>query len=150
MSQMPSEEMIPVFANTRLKLHPRDYVIVSLPTGEKDKALELFKPLEPFSSVTIDSDEVSLILGADDWEAMSGAFDEYRVEGPYNAITFDIVLDLSLVGFLSVVSSVLADAGISIYAASTYLRDHILVKKEDSAEAVRVLGELTQKCKSTI
>lgn len=82
MSHMPSEEMIPVFANTRLKLHPRDYVIVSLPTGEKAKALELFKPLEPFSSVTIDSDEVSLILGADDWEALRGAFDEYRVEGP--------------------------------------------------------------------
>lgn len=141
--------MIPVFASTRLKLHPREYVIVSLPVEEKEKALELFKSLLPFSSVTIDSEEVSLILSVEDWEDMQGIFPHYEVEGLYRAITFDIVLDLSLVGYLSVVSAVLADAGISIYAVSTYLRDHILVKAEESGEAMRVLVELIQRCKST-
>lgn len=150
MNNMPSEEMIPVFASTELKLHPREYMIVSLPVVEKERALELFKPLMPFSSVTVDSEEVSLILGADDWKEMSDIFPCYEAEGPYKAITFDIVLDLSLVGYLSVVSAVLADAGISIYAVSTFLRDHILVKAEDSGDAMRVLGELIQRCKSTI
>ncbi len=149
MNQMPSDEMRPVFASTRLKLHPREYVIVSLPLDEKAKALELFKPLEPFNSITVAAEEVSLILGLEDWEGMSHHFMEYLVEGPYRAITFDIVLDLSLVGFLSVVSAVLANAGISIYAVSTYLRDHILVKSEDSAEARRLLCELIERCKST-
>ncbi len=150
MNHMPSEEMIPVFASSELKLHPREYMIVSLPVVEKERALDLFKPLMPFSSVTIDSEEVSLILGTDDWKEMQDSFPSYEVEGPYRAITFDIVLDLSLVGYLSVVSAVLADAGISIYAVSTFLRDHILVKAEDSSEAMRVLRELIQRCKSTI
>ena len=150
MNHMPIDEMIPVFASTKLKLHPRDYMIVSLQVMEKEKSLELFKPLDPFSSITVDIDEVSLILGMDDWEAIKGNFMDFLVEGPYRAITFDIVLDLSLVGFLSVVSAVLADASVSIYAISTYLRDHILVKAEDQDKAMRVLGELIQRCKATI
>ena len=150
MNHMPSEEMIPVFASTKLHLHPRKYMIVSLPVKEKEKALECFKPLEPFSSITLDAEEVSLILGVEDWEAFKGSFDEYLVEGPYSAITFDIVLDLSLVGYLSVVSAVLADAFVSIYAVSTYLKDHILVKSEDADKAMRVLNELIQRCRATI
>jgi hypothetical protein len=150
MKHLPSEEMMPVFASTKLKLHPRNYTIVSLPVSEKAKAFELFKPLEPFSSVTVESEEVSLILGEDDWEKMLESFTCYLVDGPYSAITFDVVLEMSFVGFLSVISAVLADAGISIYAVSTYLRDHILVKAEDSAEALKVLGELIQKRNSTI
>jgi len=150
MRHMPSEEMIPVFASTKLQLHHRDYMIVSLPVGEKERALEIFKSLDPFSSITIDSEEVSLILGEEDWNAIRDNFAEYLDEGPYSAITFDIVLDLSLVGYLSVVSAVLADTGVSIYAISTYLRDHILVRSEDSDLAMRVLGELIQRCRSTI
>ena len=150
MDHMPSEDMIPVFASTKLRLHPVKYMIVSLPVEEKEKALELFKPLEPFSSITVDTEEVSLILGEEDWNAIKDNFGEYLVEGPYSAITFDIVLDLGLVGFLSVVSAVLADEGVSIYAVSTYLRDHILVKSEDSDRAMKVLGELIQRCRDTI
>lgn len=150
MPHMPTEEMIPVFASTKLIRHPRDYMIVSLPVGEKERALEVFKPLMPFSSVTIDSEEISLILGADDWETIRHQFKEYQVEGPYTGITFDIVLDLSLVGYLSVVSAVLAEAGISIYAVSTYLRDHILVKKLEADKAMKVLGELVKRCRDTI
>lgn len=150
MNHMPSEKMVPVFAATELRLHPRDYVIASLPLREKKKALELFKPMEPFCSITIAAEEVSLILGEDDWKHIKDHFQEYLVEGPYSAITFDIVLDLSLVGFLSVVSAVLADAGVSIYAVSTYLRDHILVKSCDAEKAMSVLGELIKNCKATI
>ena len=139
-------EMIPVFAYTKLKLHRRDYMIVSLPVIEKEKTLDLFKPLDPFSSITFDFDEVSLVIGANDWRKIKDYFEEYEVEGHYKAITFDIVLDLNLVGYLSVVSSVLAEAGVSIYAVSTYLRDHILIKSEDSEKAMKVLNEIIQKC----
>jgi hypothetical protein len=149
LDHMPSEEMKPVFASTVLKLHPDDYTIVSLPVAEKEQAFEFIKSLGPFSSVTVDLNEVSLILRADDWVSLKQNFASYEEEGPYRVITFDIILDLSLIGYLSVVSAVLADAGISIYTVSTYLRDHILVKAEDSGKAMTVLGELIQKCKST-
>ena len=143
----PSPEMRPVFASTVVKTHPDDYVIVSIDRAEEERAREAFKGLEPWSSVTYDHEEVSVVLRESEWERLKDGFRSYRVEGPYTLITFDIVLDLSLIGFLSVVSSVLADEGVSIYALSTYLRDHILVKKADAGRAVAALERLIERCK---
>ena len=149
MDHMPSEEMKPVFASTELKLHQDEYTITSLPLIEKERAFKLVKSLDPFSSITLDPNEVSLIIRAEDWNLMKQNFTSYESDGPYRVITFDIVLDLNLIGYLSVVSSVLADAEVSIYAVSTYLRDHILVKASDSEKAMVVLGGLIQKYKTT-
>lgn len=49
-------------------------------------------------------------------------------------------LDFSLVGILARISSLLANAGIGIFAVSTYNTDYILVKKENLARAVAVLA----------
>lgn len=144
---LPSPDMMPIFASTKIHLHPEEFNIVSLPLSEKDRALDAFKNLEPFSSITVDHAEVSLILRAIDWETMALLFESFDAEGPYRVITFDIVLDLSLVGFLSVVSAVLAEKGISIYSLSTYLRDHILVKSFHADEAVRILDDLVLRCR---
>jgi hypothetical protein len=144
----PSPEMRPVFASTVVKTHPEDYVIVSVGWADEEKAREAFKDLEPWSSVTYDHEEVSVVLSETEWGRLRDRFTVYRIEGPYTLITFDIVLDLSLVGFLSVVSSVLADEGVSIYALSTYLRDHVLVKKVDAGRAVAALERLIERCKT--
>ena len=69
-------------------------------------------------------------------------------EGPYRLITFEIVLDLSVVGFLAAVSARLAEEGVSIYALSTFLRDHILVKGEDADRAAEALRRLIEECKA--
>jgi hypothetical protein len=145
-SIMPSSEMVPVFAATKLKLHPEEFTLVSLPLSDKEKALELFKGVDPFSTISVDHSEVSLILREPEWSEMSSQFEVYVSEGPYRAITFDIVLDLNLIGFLSVVSAVLVDEGISIYAVSTFLRDHILVKSSQADKAMNALGSLIQRC----
>lgn len=144
---MPIPEMVPVFANTTLNLHPDTFVLVSLPLSEKEKALELFKSIDPFSTVSVDHAEVSLILRDSDWVGMKGNFSEYEEEGPYSAITFDIVLDLNLIGYLSVVTAVLAEEQISVYAVSTFLRDHILVKAVDAKKAMGALEALIKRCK---
>ncbi len=143
----PSPEMRPVFASTVLKTHPEDYLVVSIERAEEESARVAFKDLGPWSSVTYDHMEVSVVLSESKWLELRDRFTAYRVEGPYTLITFDIVLDLSLVGFLSVVSSVLADEGVSIYALSTYLRDHILVKKVDAVRAVEALEGLIEGCR---
>lgn len=144
---MPSPEMRPVFASTVLKTHPEDYLVVSIDRAEEERARVAFKGLEPWSSVTYDHMEVSVVLSESKWMELRDRFTAYRVEGPYTLITFDIVLDLSLVGFLSVVSSVLADEGVSVYALSTYLRDHMLVRKEDAGRAVAALERLIDRCR---
>jgi len=65
-------------------------------------------------------------------------------------ITFDIVLELSIVGYLAAFSARLAEAGVSIYALSTFLRDHVLVKAEDSERAMKVLQGFIAECRDAL
>jgi hypothetical protein len=50
-------------------------------------------------------------------------------------------LDFSLVGVLAKISKILSDAGISIFAISTFNTDYILVKKDSLENALKVLSE---------
>jgi hypothetical protein len=136
-----------IFAETIVNEHPDDYSIVFIESRDEKKARTLLKDLRPYSSVTYTSEEVSVVLRSTDWARLKTNFPGYKEEEPYRLITFDIVLDLSLVGFLSVVSTALAESGVSIYAISTYLKDHILVKKRDAARAVAVLNCLVSEAR---
>lgn len=51
------------------------------------------------------------------------------------------VLDFSLVGILSGISGVLADAGIGIFAVSTYNTDYIFVKQENFKKSLALLAK---------
>lgn len=141
------EDIRRLLGGTEITLHPDSFTIVSIDRSEEDKARGIITDLDPFSSLTFDVAEVSLVVKAEDWLGLRERFEEYREEGPYRLITFDIVLDLSIVGFMAVVSRRLADEGVSIYALSTYLRDHILVKEGDCARAVEALRSLIAECR---
>ena len=145
-----SESVKRLLAETEVVVHPDDYTIVSIPRGEDAKARSLMCNLEPFSSVTHDKAEVSVVLKGEDWEDLKGQFGGFLEDGPYRLFSFDIVLDLSVVGFLAAVSDRLAEAGVSIYALSTYLRDHILVKKKDAEKAEETLRNLIEECKQSL
>ena len=54
----------------------------------------------------------------------------FRIEG---------VLDFSLIGILSKISTCLAENGIGIFAISTFNTDYILTKKENFDKAIDVL-----------
>jgi uncharacterized protein len=146
----PSSEMLPIFASTVVKVHPDDYVIASIGPADAAGARKCLYSLQPFSSVTFDDNEVSVVLRSSDWRSLRHNFPGAKAEGPYRLITFDIVLDLSLVGFLSVVSGLLAENGVSIYALSTYLRDHILVRREDASKAEGLLKGLVERSKELL
>ncbi len=51
------------------------------------------------------------------------------------------VLDFSLFGILSRISTLLAENGIGIFAVSTYDTDYIFVKKENFQKALDVLSD---------
>ena len=136
------EKIRGLLAETKLSLHPDSFSIVSIDRSEEDKARGIIADLESFSSLTFDIAEVSMVVKEKDWAVLRERFEEYQQDGPYRLITFDIVLDLSIVGFMAVVSRRLADEGVSIYALSTYLRDHILVKESDCGKAMEALRSL--------
>ena len=60
-------------------------------------------------------------------------------EDGWRAMRIEGVLDFSLVGILSKISGILADASIGIFAVSTYNTDYILVKAEDEMKALHCL-----------
>jgi len=75
-------------------------------------------------------------------ESKAGGLKCLGIEGGWRMITFDMVLPFSLVGFFARVSSALAEAGISIFALSSYSTDHVFVKNRDLEKAVRTLEKL--------
>ena len=81
---------------------------------------------EEISLVCITADTPESTLERDDgWRG-------FRIQG---------VLDFSLIGILSKISSILADNKIGIFAVSTYNTDYILVKEENFERALTALAD---------
>ncbi|MBC2710569.1 MAG: ACT domain-containing protein [Desulfosarcina sp.] len=98
-----------------------------------DAGIPHWVPTEGFISVTRTADELSIVCQSDSVPETVWAERDFRVlkiEGP---------LDFSLTGILLAVAGPLAEAGISIFAVSTYDTDYVLVKKNDLKKAVSVL-----------
>jgi hypothetical protein len=85
--------------------------------------------------------EVTLLLEEDDWRAMRHAARDAKVEGGFRLVTLDVELPWNVVGFLARVTEILAGAGVSVGALSSFSRDHLLIKQDDLGTALRVLGE---------
>lgn len=79
-------------------------------------------------------EELSLVCTSDSVPQNTAERDDgwkcFRIQG---------VLDFSLIGILSKLSSILAENNIGIFAVSTYNTDYILVKKENYDKALQVL-----------
>ena len=87
-------------------------------TGSTDEEFSLVCPTDMVPENTTDRD--------DGWCA-------FRIVG---------VLDFSLIGILAGISSVLSDAGVGIFAVSTYNTDYVLVKEENLDRAVSALSDV--------
>jgi len=78
--------------------------------------------------------EISLVCKTSDCPSDTLEKDDgwkgFRIEG---------VLDFSLIGILSKISSILAENKIGIFAVSTYNTDYIFVKEENFEKAMQVL-----------
>lgn len=96
----------------------------------------LTKPVLPqgeFVSLTMSGGEVSLVCEEENAPSACKAelgWRALRVKGP---------LDFSLVGILAHISSVLAEAGVSLFAVSTYETDYVLIKEENATRAIEAL-----------
>lgn len=84
-------------------------------TGATDEEKSLVCPTALVPSNTTERE--------DGWKA-------FRIEG---------VLDFSLIGILSKISSLLAENGIGIFAISTFNTDYVLTKTKDFERAIKAL-----------
>ncbi len=72
-------------------------------------------------SVTLTRDELSLVVPED------AAPESAQIAGGWRALRVAGVLDFALTGVLASLAAPLADAGISIFAVSTYDTDYLLI-----------------------
>lgn len=86
--------------------------------------------------IGITDEEISIVSAADKVPT-----ETLEREDDWKALKIEGVLDFSLVGILAEISSLLADAGISIFAISTFNTDYILIKKDKYDAAVVALLE---------
>lgn len=90
---------------------------------------------QEFYSITKTDEELSIVVN-EDVNILSNV-----VEYNWKAIKIVGTLDFSLIGILSKISNILAQAEISIYALSTYNTDYILVKDDKLEKAIKVLEQ---------
>ena len=101
--------------------------------------------LKDYSEVNFDSE--FFFLGKTDEEyslvCLTENVPDNVVEQDNNWKAFRIqgVLDFSLIGILSRISTLLADNQIGIFAVSTYNTDYILTKQDDYDKALKVLSD---------
>jgi hypothetical protein len=88
--------------------------------------------------------ETTLMLDDEDFQTVRHALRDAKIERGFRLLTFDQVMDFSVVGFLAEVARILAEAEISIVALSAFSRDHLLIKQENLAKALKVLGEYVE------
>lgn len=79
-------------------------------------------------------EEISLVCVTDDTP-----YNTLEREDGWKAFRIQGVLDFSLIGILSKISTILAENEIGIFAVSTFNTDYILVKKENFDRALALL-----------
>ena len=77
-----------------------------------------------FWSLTRTADEVSLVSPIENHESF------LKSEGPWTLFEVSGVLDFDLIGILNALTQPMADAGVSVFAISTFNTDYILVKAD--------------------
>ena len=86
-----------------------------------------------FVSITRTADELSIVI------AEERVPDDVRCERDWKALKVDGPLGFSLVGVLVSICRPLTDAGISVFAISTFDTDYVIVKHAHWARALGVL-----------
>lgn len=142
-----SDEILNLLKKTRVEIAPETYTLIALRQEDWRKLLEnaelsprMTAPFMIFS----DKHEVTLLLDEIDFGTMRHAVRDAKIERGFRLLTFDIELDFNVVGFLAEVSKILAEARISIVTLSAFSRDHLLIKQDDLAKSLRVLGEYVE------
>jgi hypothetical protein len=129
---------------TRIEVAPATYLVIGLHHPDWQRLLEnpeLSPRADAPFMILRDAHEVTLVLEEEDWRRICHAVRDAKIETGYRLVTLDIELPWSTVGYFARITEILAAAGISVGALSSFSRDHLLIKQEDLGRALRVLGE---------
>ncbi|MBK7708955.1 MAG: ACT domain-containing protein [Acidobacteria bacterium] len=131
-----------ILKTAKINVAPETFAIVSL-TGKDWNTVLADPEASPRMSVPFmifkDRFETTLVLDEIDLASLRSAAGSARIENGFRLLTFDVELDFSVTGFIAEISRVLAEAKIPIVAVSSFSRDHLLIRQNDLASALRAL-----------
>lgn len=136
-----------LWSQTRVHVWPEVSWLVSLPPDAVREAAALVTgSAGRFAALVLERDEVSLTVPDAVWAASPLRARARAVAGPYRALTFDLDLELEVVGYLAPAAERLAAAGVSIVPQCGFLKDHLLVREQDLERAREVLEQWIADC----
>lgn len=137
------KEAVELLAKSAVRISPETYGVVSVKDEQFRRLLDdpSLSPrmTSPFM-IFKDPYEITLVLDEMDLANMRSGLLAAKIETGYRLLTFEIVMDHSVVGFMAEVSRILAEAAISILPISAFSRDSILIKQDQLPKALIALG----------
>ena len=147
---MSNTEALKLLLKTRIEVSPETYNVISL---NEEEWLRFLENSEQSPRMTVpfmifkDKWEVTLVLDELDYKTVSPFFYEIKVEKGFRLLSFDVELEFDVVGFMAQIAKILAEAEISILPISSFSRDHILLRQNDLAKALKALrGYVEEVC----
>lgn len=135
---------------SRVEVSPETFTVISLTSDEWKKLLEtpeLSPRLTSPFMIFKDKWEVTLVLDDIDYGTLRHIVRDSKVERNFRFLSFDVDLDFDVVGFMAQIAKILAEAEISILPISSFSRDHLLVRQDDLANALKALrGYVDEVC----
>ncbi len=133
-----------LLSHAKVEVAPETYVLVGMRHADWARLLEnpeLSPRAESNFFLLRDPFEVTLLVPEEDWRAMRHAARDARVEAGFRLVTLGVELGWDVVGFMALVTRILAEAGVPVGALSAFSRDHLLIRQDDLGRALRALGE---------
>jgi hypothetical protein len=113
-----------------LRLLAEEYAVCYLAA---DEAVPTWATNSPFHAITRTADELSVVC------RIASVPPTVQSEGPWRCLAVEGPLDFALTGILAGLAAPLAEAGIPIFALSTYRTDYLLVPAERTDAAISAL-----------
>ena len=118
----------------RLSLLSERYAVCRL--DPKVRLPDWFPGAAELQSMTRTNDELSLVLeegAVPEGQLAERSWRAFKVEGP---------LDFAMIGVMARLSTALSEAGVSLFAISTYDTDYVLVKEDSLLKAKEALAKV--------
>lgn len=143
---MPTVErtIADLLRETKIEVSPATFALIGIAHQDWTRLLgnpELSPRVDAVFMILRDDKQVTLLIEEEDWQRIRHALRDAKVERGFRLLTFDLELPWNVVGYLARVTEILAAAGISVGALSSFSRDHLLIKQDQLGSALRVLGE---------
>lgn len=136
---MNNEKALELLRKTRVEVAPEMYFLVSLRREDWQRLLEnpeLAPRAKANYMILQDAQEITLLVDAIDWQTMHFALREAKFEGNFRLVTLNIELGWNVIGYLALVTKILAEAEIPVGTISAFSRDHLLIKQGDLPKAL--------------